>query len=242
MRLELGNGKFEGEDLIDKGAIKETHLPIIMSGHHPITHDAGFYGLGWTIEYGPHGVVWGHAGAFSTGARTLVNLIPSQQLGIVVLSNAFPTGVPEGLVNDFFDIVFDGKPSRDWTTDWNKIFDSLFGRAAEAAVARYGTPPVSRSPALPLSAYAGTYINDYLGRIQVIEAGGGLTLRLGPDGKKNFSLKHFDRDIFTFTAVPEMPDVPSPLAFTIGPDKKASVLTIEDLNGLGQGVLRRVMS
>jgi CubicO group peptidase (beta-lactamase class C family) len=241
IRLELGNGKFEGKELIKEGAIKETHLPIIMSGHHPITHDAIFYGLGWGIEYGPHGVVWGHAGAFTMGARTLVDLIPSQQLGIVVLSNAFPTGVPEGLANDFFDIVFDGKPSRDWTTDWNKYFDSLVWPAREALVAKYGTLPVSRSPALPSSAYAGTYINNYLGTVQVIEEGGRLTLRLGPDGKKNYSLKHFDRDIFTYTPVPETPDVPMPLAFTIGPDEKASVLTLEAMNGMGQGVLTRVM-
>jgi hypothetical protein len=75
----------------------------------------------------------------------------------------------------------------------------------------------------------------------VIEEGGRLTLRLGPDGKKNYSLKHFDRDIFTYTPVPETPDVPMPLAFTIGPDEKASVLTLEAMNGMGQGVLTRVM-
>jgi hypothetical protein len=32
-----------------------------------------------------------------------------------------------------------------------------------------------------------------------------------------------------------------PLAFTIGPDEKASVLTLEAMNGMGQGVLTRVM-
>ena len=39
---------------------------------------------------------WGHAGAFSAGARTLVTLYPDAGLGIVVLANGFPTGAPEG--------------------------------------------------------------------------------------------------------------------------------------------------
>ena len=45
------------------------------------------------------------------GARTLVTLYPDAKLGIVVLTNAFPTGVPEGLADSFFDLVFDGAPS-----------------------------------------------------------------------------------------------------------------------------------
>ena len=40
--------------------------------------------------------------------RTLVHLIPGERLGIVVLSNAFPTGVSEGIAATFFDLVFAG--------------------------------------------------------------------------------------------------------------------------------------
>ena len=52
--------------------------------------------------------MWAHAGGFSKGARTLVQLIPARQIGIVVLTNPFPTGFPEGIAASFFDIVFDG--------------------------------------------------------------------------------------------------------------------------------------
>jgi hypothetical protein len=91
-----------------------------------------------------------------------------------------------------------------------------------------------------LPAYAGTYANDYLGKAQVLEEGGGLVLRLGPDGRTTYKLRHFDRDIFIIHASPETPDVPSPLTFTIGPGRKADVLTLEELNAMGQGALRRV--
>lgn len=240
LRLELGNGRFEGRELIKPAALEPTHTPVIMRGQDPITHRDGFYGLGWAINYTPRGTVWEHAGAFSKGARTLVQLIPARQIGIIVLTNAFPTGFPEGIAASFFDIVFDGAPSRDWTAAWNALYASLFGPANEAAIAQYGTPPVNASPALPPATYAGTYANEYLGQVRVVADGANLMLHLGPDGKITHRLTHFDRDSFTMHASPETPEVPSALVFSIDGRGKASTLTIDGLNGTGQGTLRRV--
>ena len=157
----------------------------------------------------------------TAGARTLVQLIPARQIGIVVLTNAFPTGFPEGIAASFFDIVFDGAPSRDWTAAWNAYYASLLG---PANIAQYGTPPVNASPALPPATYAGTYANDYLGQVRVVADGADLMLYLGPGGKISHRLMHFDRDTFTMHASPESPDVPSPLVFSIGGDGKATTL------------------
>ena len=99
VRLQLGNGKFEGKQLINEEAIEQTHLPLMEQGMHAITEAPSFYGLGWGINYGRYGTNWVHAGAFSQSARTVVSLIPSEQLGIILLSNAFPTGVPDALAN-----------------------------------------------------------------------------------------------------------------------------------------------
>jgi CubicO group peptidase (beta-lactamase class C family) len=240
MRLELGNGKFNGVQLIKEEAIAPTHAFLMDRGKNPVTGAQSFYGLGWNVEFGRYGTVWGHAGAFSQGARTLVTLLSSEQLGIVVLSNAFPAGVPEGLADTFFDLVFTGAPTSDWVSQWNAIFASLFGPAIEAAKKLYGTPPATPAPALPLSAYVGDYANDYVGRVSVVASGGTLKLRMGPDEKARFELKHFDRDLFTYSPAEEMPDMPFAVTFEIGPDQKASQVTIEDINDDGQGVLTRV--
>jgi CubicO group peptidase (beta-lactamase class C family) len=207
MRLELGNGKYGGKQLIKEDAIGETHVPIIMRGPDHITGKPGFYGLGWDIDYGEHGVVWGHGGAFSQGARTVVNLMPSEQLGIVVLSNAFPVGVPEAIAISFFDLVFDGKTSRNWIEVWNGVFDALFGRhMIEAVMAPYAKPPALPTPALPFAAYAENYANDYIGAVRVVEAEEGLQLEMGPDKKKIYPLTHFDRDLFLYAPFAETPD------------------------------------
>jgi CubicO group peptidase (beta-lactamase class C family) len=240
MRLELANGKLGGKQLIEEKAIAATHVPQIERGKNPVSGGLAFYGLGWNVEFGRYGVVWGHAGAFSTGARTVVNLIPSERIGIVVLANAFPTGVPEGVADAFFDMVFRGEPERDWVAGWNALFAALFGPTIDAAKAKYGNLPADARPALPTAAYVGTYANEYLGEAVVTADGDSLSLKLGPGGKKGFPLKHFDRDLFTYTPYGEMPDAPFAVTFQIGSDGKASEVTIEDLNDLGQGTLTRV--
>ena len=52
-------------------------------------------------------------------------------------------------------------------------------------------------------------------------------------------MTHFDRDLFLIYPDPERPDTPSPVSFAIGPDGKASAMTIENLNSNGLGVLAR---
>lgn len=239
LRLELGRGRYAGEDLIKPEALAETHEPVMARGANPVTGAASFYGLGWNVEYGRHGLQWGHAGAFSVGARTLVTLYPDEDIGIVVLANAFPTGVPEGIADSFFDQVFDGRVTEDWTAKWNQIYEGMFAPAVAAAQARYGTPPASPSPALPLSAYAGTYANAYLGTATVTDRQGTLWLALGPKQQAEFPLRPFDRDLFVYTPAVEIPDAPAAVTFRIGPDQTADQVTIEDLDDLGLGTLAR---
>jgi CubicO group peptidase (beta-lactamase class C family) len=239
LALEINAGQFEGRQVIAAEALATTHDPIINRGSNPITGGPGFYALGWNIDFGPHGTVWGHAGAFSVGARTVVNILPDEKLGIVVLSNAFPTGVPEAVADEFFDLVLEGVPSRDWVAEWNGIYDRFFGPAAIAAMgAALANPPTEPSPALPLSAYVGDYVNSYVGVASIREEDGGLVLALGPDGAKRYPLRHFDRDTFVYAFAPELPDLNSAAVFTIGPDRKAATLVLDDF-GAGDPVLPR---
>ncbi len=239
MRLELGRGSYGGERIIAADAIAATHAPLISRGTNQFTGGASFYGLGWNLEFGRHGLSWGHAGAFSTGARSGVTLYPDAGLGIVVICNAFPTGAPEGIADSFFDRVFDGEVSRDWVATWNGAFESLFEPAMAAARAAYAAPPEPTTPALPDAAYVGTYANAYAGEAVVAAEGGGLVLRLGPDGKTVYPLRHFDRDIFLYVADAEMPDFPSTARFAVGADGRAAALTAESLDSNGLGTFER---
>jgi len=238
LRLLLANGQYEGRQVIAKEALQQTHVPASVRSVDPKKGAAAFYALGWNVDYREHGVEWSHAGAFSAGARTLVHLIPGEQLGIVVLSNAFPTGVPEGIARTFFDLVFVGSPTRDWVAYANEIFESGYKEMMKPSLA-YVTRPASPAPPLPIAAYRGDYRNDYVGDAKVTESGGSLFLHVGPAGKR-FPLAHFNRDVFVYTPMAEAPKARSGVTFLIGPDGKASEVTVEDLNEYGLGRLTRV--
>jgi hypothetical protein len=231
---------FDGKRLIAADALDQTHEPLMSRGLNPVTQAQSFYGLGWNVEFGRHGLTWAHAGAFSAGARSLVTLYPKSGLGIVVLSNAFPTGVPEGVSDSFADMVFDGEVRTDWVTAWNKAYDGLFGPAIEAAKAAYATPPVPHTPPLAPEAYEGRYANAYVGEAIVKREAGGLVLKVGPGEGQTTALHHFDRDLFLTYPSADMPEMPSEVRFSIGPDSRATAVTIDFLDGSGVGTLRRV--
>src|SRR5213595_2908555 len=85
MRLQLANGKFEGKQVVDEKALEETHHPHMLTGFNPFTLLPTFYGLGWNVSYDQQGRLrLNHSGAFGLGAATYVNLVPGDQLGIVV--------------------------------------------------------------------------------------------------------------------------------------------------------------
>lgn len=240
LRLVIGDGVYAGKPLISADAMDQMHVPLMTRGKNPVSGGESFYGLGWNVEFGRHGLSWGHSGAFSTGARTVATVFPNEKLGIVVLANAFPSGVPEGLSDSFADLVFDGKVEKDWISAWDEIFSGMFGPAIAAAKATYAAPPSPARPARPAGAYAGRYANDFIGDAIVAGSGDGLTLEVGPSGARSYPLRHYDGDLFLTNPDAEMPDRPTGVSFVVGPNGKASAITIGFLDDNHLGTLQRV--
>ncbi len=237
-RLQLNAGKFEGRQLVDAAALAETHTPQIVTSFDPARGRISSYGLGWIVGVERGGrTTWKHSGEFSLGVRSEIALLPSEDLGIVVLSNAAPTGIPESLVESFFDLALDGKLQRDWLEFANRMMDEELQK--ELGQTRdYTHPPTQPSPALALSAYTGKYANDFFGTIEIAETDGALTLRLGPK-PLDFPLQHWSRDDFTYQPTGEMAGGRSGVRFSIAPDGQADRVLIENLDVHGQGSFSR---
>ncbi|KAK5355194.1 hypothetical protein LTR11_011747, partial [Exophiala xenobiotica] len=63
LRLQLGNGTWNGDEIVSSEALLYTHQPQINRGLDPASNRTAFYGLGWNIDYQPSGRVFiGHAG------------------------------------------------------------------------------------------------------------------------------------------------------------------------------------
>jgi len=240
LRLLLANGTFEGKQVIAAKALAETHRPQIVSHApaNPATDRAGFYGLGWNVNYDDAGRVrLGHSGAFSLGAATVVTLLPAEGLGIVVLTNGMPIGVPEALSASFLDLVLKEKVERDWLEVMQPIFAAMLKPEYGSAVNDV-KPPAMPSPPLAMGAYVGSYRNDYYGELEVVEQDGSLIITLGPK-KASFRLRHWDRDTFTYQPPGENTSGLSAVTFWIGPDRKGNRVVVENLDLHGQGTFTR---
>jgi CubicO group peptidase (beta-lactamase class C family) len=235
MRLQLANGSFEGTQIIDADALARTHFPASVKVPPPVPGGrARFYGLGWDVGYDALGrATWDHSGEFWSGAGTTFSLLPTEELGIVVLTNAIAIGAAEAITADFNDRATYGKP----TVDWLRYVTKLFAQSHTGSGPDYATPPANAAPPRPDSTYVGTYANDYYGEIFVVATNGGLGLQIGPSHKE-FELRHYDAD--TFSYVPIVEQARSGVVFTVpAGTPAASQVTIELLKEEGFGDFTR---
>jgi CubicO group peptidase (beta-lactamase class C family) len=198
LRLQLGNGTWEGQCIVAPDALNETHSPQVQKGVDPAGNPT-YYGLGWNVDKDAAGkLILSHSGAFFLGTGTTVKFSPSEQLGIVVLTNGTPTGLVEATANTFFDLYNTGAPTRDWLTLFRAAFKSMIEESNNATT-DYSklTPPASPSGGKALSTYVGTYGNEYYGQIKISEHNGSLWMRL-PDNGALYTLSHWDADTFTY--------------------------------------------
>lgn len=242
MRMQMEQGKFEGKQIVAPAPLAETQSPQIIKGLNRSTGEPSFYGLGWNVSFDAENrKQLSHSGAFAMGTATSVVLIPSEQLGIVILTNAAPVGIAEGLGANFIDTALYGKPTRDWLALYKEAFKDPEVIGIET-YGDYSKPPTPGTPALKNDAYVGTYGNNPLvGNIEIIEKDGKLALVIGPK-KLTLPLAHFDRDTFTYETVGENAAGLSGVTFTIGADGKATSVVIENLNTNGQGSFNRVVA
>ncbi|MBY0547411.1 MAG: serine hydrolase [Candidatus Obscuribacterales bacterium] len=238
MMMEIDSGAYDGKQLIAKSAIDETHHPQILTKFNPTNGLPTFYGLGLNVGYDEHGRLHlGHSGAFTTGAGTTFELLPSERLGICVLTNAAPVGAAEGLAKTFMDIAIDGKPSRDWLALFKKVFADPATLGMDESNS-YKKPPTSPTASLALADYAGIYSNDFFGDVEIVERDKSLAVLFGPK-KIAFPLKHYDRDIFTYYTETEDTFGTSGLRFSMDSKGKPSNVLIENLDIRGQGLFTR---
>jgi hypothetical protein len=236
MRLQLGKGAFEGEQIVAQAPLEESHLPhMLTSARSPFGYP-GFYGLGWDVSWTPDGRSrLAHSGAFAMGAATAVSLFPDDGLGVVVLSNAAPIGVPEALAAIFYDTAFYGEPTQDWMPLYRGLFQQMF--AAEAGP-DFSTPPDDPRPSADRAGYLGSYGNDYYGTVEIVEQGDGMAMVVGPE-PKTFPLTHYDGDIFSWKTIGENAIGLSSVTFTLDQDRKAAGMVVGQLDNLGAGRFAR---
>jgi CubicO group peptidase (beta-lactamase class C family) len=220
----LGNGSYQGQRIASPEALLPATTAQVVSA--PATTPkarSGFYGYGFNVSVTSSGrTEYSHSGAFSLGEATNFVVMPSEDVGIIALTNAAPIGVPETLTAEFMDLVQYGQVRENWA----ELYKQLMGWMNNPEGSLVGKqPPANPAPSRPLRDYAGAYASDYWGPAVVTERDGALQLSLGPKNR-TFTLTHWDGDTFTFPVTDENapPGTISKATFSGSP---ASTLNLE---------------
>jgi hypothetical protein len=238
MTLILQEGKHQGRQIIPRDALLPALSPQILSS--PATQDtpANYYGYGFVVSTFASGATHlTHSGAFSIGAGTAFSLLPAADTGIIVLTNAIPVGAAEALNMMYMDLVQFGHVTRDWLPYFGAAFAPITDPSGELA----GQPfPEHPTPPLAPHAYVGTYANAYFGDVKIEQRGNQLVLITSP-ASLEFSLQHWDGNVFVFDPIGAMaaPGSRSAARFVPGPGGMMQNLTVEMLDGEGLGTLVR---
>lgn len=196
VRLQLGDGKFNGKQLISKRLVDEMHMAqtVIrtesgMGTMNPSAHLMA-YGLGWFLSDYEGKYVVQHGGNID-GMTALVAMLPEEKFGIVILSNMNGSQMPTTVMLRAFDMQLK-RPAKDWSAQLRTRFDSL-ATVARAAQARAGSQRVANTkPSLALTDYAGTYADSLYGTATVTESNGTLNFAFGSTWKGPLEHWHYD--------------------------------------------------
>ena len=154
LRLQLGGGVFEGQQVVASAPLWDTHRPHILQ-HSPPDPAAGpvsFYGLGWFLQSDDRGrlLLW-HDGDFSEGIATGATLLPAAGLGIVALVNSSPGLLRSAIPRAFLEMVTHGEPLQDWVGTIERDYAAFVaGLHTPALSGVLGEPPADAAPPLPL--------------------------------------------------------------------------------------------
>ena len=202
LRMMLSDGRFEGRTVVAAAPLKAMQTLQIRTGGDPASRIEGYgYGIMMTIA-DDEPLAWSHPGDFPEGGSTQFFLFPDLNLGIIVLSNGWPAGVPQSVIAAFDDLVRYGRITRDWFQLSSKAVEPLTTPTFSIDGQRQPDSPVA---ARPLTSYVGAYSNAYVGDSRVTLEAGQLELALGPRGISRRRLRHWSGDVFFYNR-PEYPE------------------------------------
>jgi CubicO group peptidase (beta-lactamase class C family) len=197
VRLQLGSGKFAGQQLLSSGAIAEMHKSYSIVPFDPpwnlLFPEAHFlnYGLGWFLsDYRGRKVVE-HGGNID-GMSALVAMIPEEKLGLVILTNLNGNDLRTALKLRIFDSFLGGE-LKDWSAVHLKTMKGFEAQGKAAEKKQNDERIKDTKPSLALDKYAGTYQDEMYGEVKVAQdESGKLVVRFGPAFTGDLEHWHYD--------------------------------------------------
>jgi CubicO group peptidase (beta-lactamase class C family) len=152
------------------------------------------YGLGWGLsDYHGRKMV-AHTGGVA-GFVSRVMLVPEENLGVVILTNAEQVGAFDSILYHVLDSYF-GLPPTDWIAAHKAADEQEEKEAAEVLKKQEAGRAADSKPSLPLEKYAGIYTDPWYGPVTIRMENGKLLFTLDHTPKAIADLQHWQYDIF----------------------------------------------
>jgi CubicO group peptidase (beta-lactamase class C family) len=174
----LNNGKLNDKEIIPASAIVQTRTPhsILGNGGHMFNKaHFGLYGLGWFLEEYTGRKIVAHTGGVN-GFVTSVCLIPEEKLGIIVFTNTDANSFYEALRNEIEDAYL-GLPYRNYSKVYLGFQKTDEAENEKVIKSIRDTVAMNLKTDLPLTAYAGEYVHDVYGKMNIKIEEGKLIMR-----------------------------------------------------------------
>ena len=203
VQLQLNHGKFVDRDgrLFSEQQSKEMWSPqTILPINDPpeplaaLKPNFADYALGWALrDYHGRKLV-GHTGGVA-GFVSRVMLVPAENLGVVVLTNAEEGGAFDSILYHLLDHYF-GLPATDWIAAYKTVKDTDEKAAAETMKKAESARAANSRPSLPLDKYAGVYRDAWYGPITIRIENDGLVISFDHTPTMIGDLQPWQYDIF----------------------------------------------
>jgi len=199
IRLQLHRGTWDGRTYFSENQSRTMWTPHIAfrvsadyEQQYPTVHFRG-YGLGWSLMDYRGRLIANHGGA-ADGMYSRVVLVPEENLGMVILTNAM-TSIQTALSYRILDAYLGGE-ERDWSAEFLEEHKRGKERWAERWEQWERDRVPNTTPSRALDAYTGTYGGALYGDATVTLENGALVLRLLPNPDLVADLSHSHHDTF----------------------------------------------
>ncbi len=203
VQLQLNHGKFVDHDghLFTEERQREMWTPqtILPIGDPPqplaaLKANFADYALGWRLSDYHGRKLIGHTGGVG-GFVSRVMLVPEENLGVVILTNAEEDGAFDAILYDVLDHYFHLPPT-DWIAAFKAVKDKEEKDAEETMKHAAAARDANSKPSLPLEKYAGVYNDPWYGPITIKYENGGLVITFDHTPSMIGDLQHWQYDTF----------------------------------------------
>jgi CubicO group peptidase (beta-lactamase class C family) len=231
LQIQLGGGKLpQGGRLFSEAASQEMWKPVVLQPISPMpaTLKAAqpmfdTYALGWDVQDYKGARIVSHGGAVF-GYQATVVMIPEKNVGFSILINSEDGEIIRGLMYELLDHYLE-RPTQDWPAAWIAYKKDRMAKAL-ASFKGSTAKPARVGPSLPLTRYAGNFVDPWYGPMSITPDKGRLRIDFKQTPGMTGKLEHWQYDSFR-TRWDDKTIEPAYVTFGLDADGKVERITMK---------------